>query len=246
MQSVDRAVTVLEILARYGQAGVTEIAGELGVHKSTAFRLVGALERRGLVEQPGSRGKYRLGIGVVRLAGAMTTGLVLVRHSRPVCEVLAAELEATVDVAVPGDGGVVNVDRVTPAPGEDGARQVGRAGPLHASSTGKVLLAHMRHSERGRVLRGSLEQVTPETVTVPEQLRAQLDEVLERGYATEVGERQAGLNAVAAPIRAADGQVVAAVGVTAPSTRMPTGRLGEIGAEVVAAARKISARLGGG
>src|SRR3712207_6480552 len=70
VQSVDRALSVLEILAAHGEAGVTEVAAELGVHKSTAFRLVAVLESRGFVEQLADRGKYRLGFGVVRLAGA--------------------------------------------------------------------------------------------------------------------------------------------------------------------------------
>src|SRR5258708_40198753 len=69
VQSVDRAVTVLEILAREGEAGVTEIAAELGVHKSTAFRLVAALENRDLVAQDTQRGKYRLGVGILPLPG---------------------------------------------------------------------------------------------------------------------------------------------------------------------------------
>src|SRR6478735_11095215 len=70
VQSVDRAVSVLEILARHGEAGVTEIAEELDVHKSTAFRLLGVLENRGLVAQAKDRGKYYLGAAVLRLAGA--------------------------------------------------------------------------------------------------------------------------------------------------------------------------------
>ena len=69
VQSVDRALSVLEILAMRGEAGVTEIAAELGVHKSTAFRLVAVLESRGFVEQLAERGKYRQGFGIIRLAG---------------------------------------------------------------------------------------------------------------------------------------------------------------------------------
>ena len=72
VQSVDRAVTILELLARHGEMGVTEVAGELGVHKSTAFRLIATLEQRGLIEQTEERGKYRLGVGLLRLAGATT------------------------------------------------------------------------------------------------------------------------------------------------------------------------------
>src|SRR5690349_19969593 len=100
VQSVDRAVTILEILARRGETGVTEIAAELGVHKSTAFRLAAALELRGLVEQPGERGKYRLGLGLVRLAGAATVRLDLSQQSRPICEQLAVDVAETINVAI--------------------------------------------------------------------------------------------------------------------------------------------------
>lgn len=72
MQSVDRAITIMELLARRGELGVTEVAGDLRVHKSTAFRLIATLEQRGLVEQTEDRGKYRLGVGLLRLAGATT------------------------------------------------------------------------------------------------------------------------------------------------------------------------------
>src|SRR2546428_408354 len=89
VQSVDRAIAVLEILARRGQSSVTEIAAELGVHKSTAFRFLVVLENRGLVEQITERGKYPLGFGIVRLAGATTARPDLVQQSRGVCERLA-------------------------------------------------------------------------------------------------------------------------------------------------------------
>jgi DNA-binding IclR family transcriptional regulator len=79
VQSVDRALSVLDLLAQRGEVGVTELAAELGVHKSTAFRLVTALERRQLVEQVGDRGKYRLGLGILRLAAATTGRLEVTR-----------------------------------------------------------------------------------------------------------------------------------------------------------------------
>jgi IclR family acetate operon transcriptional repressor len=82
VQSVDRAVSVLEFLALHGEMGITELATELGVHKSTAFRLVSVLDSRGLVEQAGDRGKYRLGFGIVRLAGATAAQMDLSRESR--------------------------------------------------------------------------------------------------------------------------------------------------------------------
>src|SRR5947208_15934447 len=100
VQSVDRAISVLEILAQRGEAGVSEVAAEIDVHKSTAFRLLGALEARGLVEQAGERGKYRLGFGIVRLAGAVTGRIDITQQSRPICERLAQDLGETVNIAV--------------------------------------------------------------------------------------------------------------------------------------------------
>ena len=97
VQSVDRALSILEVLARVGTAGVTEIAAELGVHKSTAFRLVATLESHRLVEQTGDRGRYALGVGLLRLAGATTARLDLVQEARPVCRQLAADTGETVN-----------------------------------------------------------------------------------------------------------------------------------------------------
>src|SRR6476646_7313009 len=96
VQSVDRAISVLEILARSGGAGVSEVAADIGVHKSTAFRLLGALEARGLVEQNQDRGKSQLGSGVLRLASAIPGRLDLVRQGRPILDELAAEFDETV------------------------------------------------------------------------------------------------------------------------------------------------------
>src|SRR5262245_22233884 len=136
VQSVDRAVTILEILARRGETGVTEVAAELGVHKSTAFRLVAALERRGLVEQAGDRGKYRLGFGIVRLAGATTAQLDLARESRTVCERLAQEIGETVNIAILEDLHAINISQVRGPAAITGYNWVGQRTPVHATSSG--------------------------------------------------------------------------------------------------------------
>ncbi|MDA8370492.1 MAG: IclR family transcriptional regulator [Nocardiopsaceae bacterium] len=244
VQSVDRAITVLEILAQHGEAGVTEIAVELGVHKSTAFRLVGALERRGLVEQPGLRGKYQLGFGIIRLAGTMAAGLDLTQQSRRVCEDLAAELGETVNIAIPSGDMVVNIDQVRGSSAVVSQNWIGRQTPLHSTSSGKVLLAHMRQPDQRRVLRGRLEELTPRTITDPETLRAELEETLDRGYATAVEELEVGLNAVAAPIRGLTGEVIAALSASGPSYRMEEDKLESIGEIVHKAAVEISTRMG--
>lgn len=244
VQSVDRAITVLEILAQHGEAGVTEIATELGVHKSTAFRLVGALERRGLVEQPGLRGKYQLGFGIIRLAGTMAAGLDLTQQSRRVCEDLAAELGETVNLAIPNGDMVVNIDQVRGSSAVVSQNWIGRQNPLHSTSSGKVLLAYMSPTDQRRVLRGRLDPLTPNTITGPDTLRAECEEIVERGHATAVEELEYGLNAVAAPIRGLTGEVIAAVSASGPSYRMEEDKLDTIGETVQKAAMEISTRMG--
>src|SRR6476646_3324546 len=100
LQSVDRALQVLELLAAWGAGGVTELAAEIGVHKSTAFRLLGALEARDLVEQTSERGKYRLGFGVIRLARRVNVHLEIIVHAPSTTENLAHKVGESINVAV--------------------------------------------------------------------------------------------------------------------------------------------------
>lgn len=153
VQSVDRAVTVLEILARHGDRGVTDVAGELGVHKSTAFRLIAALETRGLVEQTTQRGKYRLGVGIIRLAGATSARLDVVHEARPVCRRLAAQTGESVNVSVLSDRCAMSLDQVAGASAVQPDIWVGQRLPLHASSTGKVLLSGLEDTDLDAALR---------------------------------------------------------------------------------------------
>lgn len=244
IRSVDRAVDVLEALAREGSASVTEMAAELGVHKSTASRLLAALEARDLVTQDGDRGKYRLGAGIVRLAGAAAEGLDLVEQSRPVTRRLAAAVGETVNVARLEAGAAVNVDQVRGPAAITAYDWVGRRTPLHATSSGKVLLAHLDATARERILAEPLAGFTAATITDPDALRRQLEAVRALGWAGTTEELEAGLNAVAAPIRGRDGAVVAAVSVSGPSYRLTADRVPEVAAAVMAAAAEIGRRLG--
>ncbi|MER8186086.1 IclR family transcriptional regulator [Kitasatospora sp. NPDC094015] len=244
VQSVDRAVTILELLARRGEAGVTEMAAALGVHKSTAFRLVAALELRGLVEQPGERGKYRLGLGLVRLAGAATARLDLSQQSRPVCERLAAEVAETINIAILDADAAVNIDQVLGPSAVTTHNWVGQRTALHATSSGKVLLAHLPVAALDHRLTEPLAAYTARTITDPARLREQLAAVRIDGFACTVEELETGLNAVAAPLFAYHGQVVAAISASGPSYRLSEQRLLEVGSAVRRAAAEISARLG--
>ena len=148
VQSVNRAAQILELLARRGGAGVSEIADELAVHKSTAFRLLAALEEHGLVGQTSHRGKYHLGFGILRLATAVPGRLDLVREGRPICEELAASLAETVNLAVLRSHYAVNLDQVRGPAAVSAHNWVGQLTPLHATSSGKILLAFQSAEHR--------------------------------------------------------------------------------------------------
>ncbi|MDX3571835.1 IclR family transcriptional regulator [Streptomyces sp. ID05-47C] len=246
VQSVDRAVSVLEILARHGEAGVTEIADELDVHKSTAFRLLGVLENRGLVAQAKDRGKYYLGAGVLRLAGAAAVRLDISQEGVPVCRELADELGETVNIAVLDDDAAVNIMQARGTASVTAQNWLGRRTPLHATSSGKVLLAHMPPTLREGLLARPLPRFTERTITGSSMLRAELEAVVEQGYGLTIEELELGLAAVAAPIRAHDGKVIASISVSGPVYRLNTDRLPELAKRTVAAGAELSRRMGYG
>jgi DNA-binding IclR family transcriptional regulator len=245
VQSVDRAISVLEILAQRGEAGVSEVAGEIDVHKSTAFRLLGALESRGLVEQAGERGKYRLGFGIVRLAGAVTGRIDITQQGRPVCERLAEELGETVNIAVMQEHYAINLYQVR-GPGAITAHNwVGQLTPLHATSSGKVLLSHLPAKDRSALLAETgLKKVTARTITAKTKLEKSLAEARERGYAWTLEEFEIGLHAMAAPVRNRDGQVIAALSASGPAYRFTEGRMHELAPVLLKGAEEISHRMG--
>jgi DNA-binding IclR family transcriptional regulator len=245
VQSVDRALSVLEYLAREGESGVSEVAAAMEVHKSTAFRLLGALEARGYVEQTQERGKYSLGFGVVRLASAVSGQLDVSRQAAPVCDRLAIEIGETMNVAVLEEHYAVHVSQRFGPSAVTTHNWVGQLTPLHATASGKVLLAHVNGERRSSLLRRSeLVRFTPHTLTSVAEIEKELSRCLERGYAVVREEYEIGLNALAVPIRDADGSVTAAVSASGPAYRFDDARMEEITPSLIAGAAEISYRLG--
>jgi DNA-binding IclR family transcriptional regulator len=244
VQSVGRAISILELLADgAGELGVSELGRRLGVHRATASRLVSTLAERGLVERNAMTDKYRLGFGLVHLAGAAIARMDLVQQARPILEDLAVRTGETVNLAVLSGDGVMHVDQVT-SRSVVSVSWVGRGTPYHCTSNGKVLVAFLDPEERERLVLRPLERLTQNTIVEPDRLRAELKEVRARGYARTVEELEEGLSAVAAPVRQADGAVVAAVSISGPSFRMRPAELPRIAELAIDAANAISRRMG--
>lgn len=245
VQSVDRAVTILELLARHGTLGVTELAQEIGVHKSTVSRLVSTLARRDLVA-PDQAGRLHLGPGLMHLAGAAGARLDVVQEARPVGRLLATQTRETVNLVVLGRGAALYVDQVV-APGAAAPHYhwVGQHAPLHATSNGKMLLSELSEAELvGTVGAGELARFTPRTVTDLEALRTDLLLARQRGWTVVRDELDVGLTAVAAAVRNLHGEVCASLSVSGPTYRMGEDRIDEILPLLLGAADDISARMG--
>jgi DNA-binding IclR family transcriptional regulator len=246
VRSVDRAAALLLALGdSAGEAGVTELARRLGLHKSTASRLLATLEKRGLVEQDEENGKYRLGLVVIRLAERAEQTLDLRSIAMPELDRLARATRETTGL------GVLDADSLLTVAQADGPNLVamvdwtGRYLPLHCAAAGKVLLASLPEREVMRLVRRGLDQCTDRTITRLEPLLEDLARVRRRGFATAFGEYEPTTNAVAAPVHDARGAVVAAVAVWGPSFRVAPARVPELVQQAREAAAAVSVRLGG-
>jgi DNA-binding IclR family transcriptional regulator len=245
VQSVDRALAVLEILARDGHAGVSEIAEEMGIHKSTVSRLLGSLVSRGMVHQNSERGKYQLGFGILRLASSIPGRLSLVREARPVLERLAEEFKETVNLAVLRSNYAVNVDQAMGPSTLATYDWVGSLTPLHATSSGKVLLAALPADERDRILRETgLPPRTPRTITDRKKLESQLLDVARNGYGVVHEEFEIGLTAVAVPVFNHLGAVIGAVSISGPAFRFDPEKSPGLIEALKEAGLQISAKMG--
>ncbi len=220
MQSADKA---LAILAAFSEArpelGATELAGELGMHKSTVSRLLVTLEGRGLVRRAGDR--FLPGPELARLGSLATRGLALLPTAREPLARLADETGETVNLAIREGERVLNVYQVETAHFVGVKDWTGRTTPLDTTANGKVLLAF---GDRGTSV--------------------DLERIRESGYATALEELEPGLNSAAAPVFDCAGACVAAVSVAGPSYRITEERLPSLGQACVAAADEISAGLG--
>jgi len=245
VQSVDRAVTVLEILAREGSAGVSEVATEIGVHKSTAFRLLAALEERDLVEQNTERGKYQLGFGVLRLASAIPARLEMVRQAQPVLDDLAQRLDETINLAVVREHYSVHVQQALGSAAVASQNWVGQVTPLHATSSGKILLAYMSEERLEEVLDAAgLKSYTEHTLTSREALAEQLAQARTEGFATAFEELETGLNAAAVPVRDHTGTIIGALSASGPAYRFDKARIESVADDLKEAGTRISRRMG--
>lgn len=238
-QSLDRAITLLNAVAAASgpDATATALAKRCGLNRATAWRLLTTLESHGMVDRDTHTGRYSIGLTVVELASsAGYQGLVAT--ARPVLERVCAETGETADLAIVRQTGLTYVDEVAPS-AIVAAQWLGRVVPLHATSTGKALLAWLPPEEVEHLLGGHLERFTDTTITDRRRLELELATTRQNGYGVCRGELESSLLGVSAPVLDGRGRPLAVVSIWGPRERVAESRLSELGVVAVRAATDI-------
>lgn len=245
-QAVDRATSLLiAILNSAKPPLLSELARQLDLPKSTTSRMLGALERQGLIRRDRD-GAYLGGDVLMRFASMQNQDSTLVNKMRPVLENLAAKTSESVNLAVPGNPGGNELKLIDQVDGQyllGATNWVGRHVPYHASALGKVLLAF----GAAQLPTGNLQSKTSRTITSRAVLSKELDKVRKVGYAIIDSELEEGLVAVAAPVFGPTGLVVAAISISGPDARITKDQLHKFGESIVKEIKKqqVNSKLTG-
>lgn len=244
-QSVIRAVALLKAFTSDGsEMDLAELTDRVGLSRTTTHRLLAALESEGLIARNPDTNDYRLGPAAISLGTQALRNNDLRASSRRHLEALAEKTGETATLEILSDGKMLILDEVLGRHLVGTAPTLGTAWPVHATSTGKALLAAMEPEQRQRLLEGPLDGPTPHTITDPEDLAAELETASQRGYATVREELEFGYVAAAAAIIGPLGNPVGCLCVGGPSVRLTETRLEEVGGLVRQTAQRLSEEMG--
>jgi IclR family transcriptional regulator, acetate operon repressor len=250
-QAVVRALWILRAFSdARPEWSLADVSRELGLSKPTCFRLLLALEHEGLVARHVPAGPYRLGPTAIELGARAQRANTVASAARPELEALTRATGETSSVEVLAGEDTLILDEVQGGHLIGPSPSVGTRWPAHATSTGKVLLAAAVEQDPDLVRRiaartgGRLRGITPATIRSPSRLGAELARVARQGYATAIGELEAGYIALGAPVRRHDGATVAAISLGGPSSRFTDARIPGLIRSVRESAARISRRLG--
>jgi IclR family transcriptional regulator, KDG regulon repressor len=242
--AVESAISLLEVLGAAQPMSLTEISKKLGLGKSSVYRLLVTLVRRGYVERDPHSDRYQLTYGLFALGSRAVERLGLREVAQPIMQRLGSQTGESVNLGVLDGFRTVSIHLVESAHPLHIHMRIGGV-PAHATSTGKVLLAALPPDELARRLTGRrLMNLTDRTIKNRAALQKELRRVRDQGYAVDDEECSLGLRCVGAPVRDHHGTVVAALSVVAPCHRLPSSALQAAAGTVREAAQEISRRLG--
>jgi IclR family acetate operon transcriptional repressor len=246
-QSLTRALTLLERLSETPTGvSLTDLSYQLGIPPATVHRLLSTFEELGFVEQDSANGLWFVGLKAFTVGNAFLSRRDFVASARPHMHSLVDQCGETVNLGVIDDGEVVFIGQVESREVMRMIVRLGSRSPVHASGVGKALLAQLTEQQLARILQQrGLAHYTERTIVTPVQLREELENIRQLGYALDDEEHAVGLRCVAAPIFDENRQALAAISLSGPKARMTDARLDELGVAIRQTADEITQALGG-
>ncbi|MGH9159209.1 MAG: IclR family transcriptional regulator [Vicinamibacteraceae bacterium] len=245
IQVLDRVFSILDALAA-SESGMalSELTRGVGLHKSTLHRLLAVLEGRHYVQRNGRNGRFVLGPKLLELGSKVVAKVDMVERARPILDRLVTETGETAHLGVLRQGDIVSIAHAESTRTLRTPATVGKRTPAHCTSIGKAILAFSRDTEVDQFIRSyGLRAFTRNTITDPDGFRAILRRARDDGFAFDNEEFEEGLRCVGAPVRDHTGQVVAALSITGPASRLVTTGISFLSAAVVRAAADLSSTL---
>jgi DNA-binding IclR family transcriptional regulator len=243
VRTLERGLAVLAALAARRTATLTQLARDVNLSASTVSRLLDTLCRQGFAEDV--EGTYRVGPRAAQVGGAYDAHDALLAAARPVMRAVVDDLNESANLAALRGPEAVYIAQVEGRQLVRMFTRLGATAPLHASGVGKVLMAWQDDMDVSALLgAGPFPAFTPHSLTTLPAYRAELARVRAQGYALDDQERELGVRCVAAPIRDAAGSVVAALSVSAPTSRLTESEMPRFVARITAATQAISRGLG--
>jgi IclR family KDG regulon transcriptional repressor len=246
VQVLDRAIAILDVLAEAREGlSLGDVATAIGVHKSTAHRIIMNLEGQRMVDRDPATGRYRLGLRLFEL-GSVAIGKFDIRErARQYLETILRETQESVHLCVLDGGEVLYLDKIEPSRTVRLSSRVGLRNPVHCTAVGKAMMAWLPDSEIENIVqRHGLRRFTTKTITTLAELRAELVQVRECGYAVDDEEHEDDVRCVAAVVRDHAGRPAAAMSIAAPSFRIPRAKIPVFAQTICKAAQELSREWG--
>jgi IclR family transcriptional regulator, KDG regulon repressor len=246
VKSVSRALDIIDIVGlKKDGMGVTDISKRMDINKSSVFRILATLVRYGYIEQDEESGKYKLGYKFLEISSKLLESIDLRAEAKPFLRELEKETNEVIHLVVYDQGEVVYIEKLE---GNETLRmhsKVGKRAPMHCTSVGKAILAHLPSSKVVDILEHKgLPVHTDQTITDRDVFLQELVKVKQNGYALDLEENQYGIRCIAVPIFDHLGKVCAAASISGPTIRMTDERLEELMPRIIKIGRQISTRLG--
>ena len=247
LKSLQKAINILNYLAKEGCKGITEISKEFDMSKSSVYNILNTFADNGWVKKNESTEKYQLSLRLFELGNIVRSGFKLREIALPHMKELVEKTDETVHLTIMDEGEIVYVESVQPDDKLAMSSVIGRRAHMHCTGVGKAILAFQPEEVIDKIIaEKGLPRFTPNTITDKEKLKRHLNKIRKKGYSIDNIEHEYGVKCVGAPIRNENGVVFSSMSITGPSPRFPEEKIEEYSVELLKATNEISKKLGWG